>query len=151
MLGAVIGCLPLLLWRGQGKSVGYGNTIPGPAGILAAFIGEITTTAALVSIVFIFVGSKKLRNYTPFTMPFLFAVMVWAETVFSGCSTNPARSFGPAMISGIFNGFWIYLTAPFVGVVLTIGAFRWFHLHRKYHIKSARISFHDHPSPQTPQ
>src|SRR5258708_3801471 len=37
-LGAVIGSLPLLLWGNQGKSVGYGNTTPGMAGIPGAFV-----------------------------------------------------------------------------------------------------------------
>ncbi len=39
----------------------------------------------------------------------------------SGASMNPARSIGPALISGTFENLWIYLLAPFIGAVL--GAF----------------------------
>ena len=36
----------------------------------------------------------------------------------SGASLNPARSLGPALVSGELDSLWIYLTAPFVGGVL---------------------------------
>ena len=68
MLGAVVGCIPLLLWYKEGKSVNYGNTVPGKAGILAAFTGEMITTACLILVIFTFVGSKKtaqLHHRTP--------------------------------------------------------------------------------------
>jgi aquaporin Z len=151
MLGAVLGCLPLLLWHDQGKSIGYGITTPGAKGTWAAFTGEVLTTAALVTVIFIFVGDKRLRGYTPFTMPFLFGFMVWAETALSGCSTNPARSFGPAVISGIYTGYWIYIIAPVTGTLLAVAVFKWLRLHHYYHIESARISYHGHPSPQSPK
>jgi aquaporin NIP len=35
----------------------------------------------------------------------------------SGGSMNPARSFGPAIVSGDLTGIWIYLTAPVIGAV----------------------------------
>lgn len=149
MLGAIVGCIPLLLWQNQGKSINYGNTVPGSAGIWPAFVGELITTACLVIVIFIFVGSKKLRNYTPFTMPVLYGIMVWAETALSGCSTNPARSFGPAVVSGVYTAYWLYIAAPLTGVFLIVGIFTSFRLHHYYDIEAARISFHDHHSPNS--
>ncbi len=148
MIGAVIGCLPLLLWGEQGKSVHYGNTEPGNAGLLAAFFGEVLTTVTLITTIFLFVGSKKFRNYTPYTMPFLYGFMVWNEGPFSGCSTNPARSFGPAVISQVYTDYWLYMAAPLTGVVLVVGVFRLLRLHKYYHLEAARISYHESPTPQ---
>ena len=38
----------------------------------------------------------------------------------SGASMNPARSAGPARVSGDLHALWIYLLAPVVGA--TVGA-----------------------------
>ncbi len=146
MLGAAIGCLPLLLWKGQGKSIQYGITLPGSAGITAAFVGEMVTTAALIVVVFVFVGIKTLRHYTPFTMPPLYSFMVWAESAYSGCSTNPARSFGPAWLVNNYNDYWIYVAAPLLSAFVVAIVFRLLRLHQLLHIKAARISYHNAPT-----
>jgi aquaporin Z len=143
MAGAAIGCLPLLLWGDLGKSVRYGVTLPGSAGPTAAFAGEFIATVMLIVVLFIFVGNKDLRKYTPFTLPFLYGFMVWAESAYSGCSTNPARSFGPAFISKFFTHYWIYIVAPIAAAASVVGLFRLSQLHELLHIKSARTCYHE--------
>lgn len=149
MLGAVVGCLPLLWWGQQGASINYGNTVPSAAGLVPAFVGEVITTAALVTLLYVFVSSPKLRNYTPFTIPFLYSFMVWAEAPLSGCSTNPARSFGPAVISGVYTAYWLYWLAPVTGVLLVIGFVKALNFKRHHQMEAARVSYHDRPSPQS--
>ncbi|HKK20694.1 MAG TPA: aquaporin, partial [candidate division Zixibacteria bacterium] len=73
---------------------------------------------ALVLGLFLFIGHRRLSAYTPLLFPFLYAVMVFVEAPISGTSTNPARSIGPSVVSGIWHGWWIYLVGPAVGAWL---------------------------------
>ncbi|MFI5155918.1 MAG: MIP/aquaporin family protein [Chitinophagales bacterium] len=142
MAGAALGSLPLLIWGKEGQTVQYGMTLPGEAGLGMAFWGEVLATACLIFYLYIFIGTKKLRNFTPFGIPFLYCLLVWAETVYSGCSTNPARSFGPALIVGNFSYYWLYWIAPIAGVIMVTLFFRLLRLHRIYSIEAARLSYH---------
>jgi aquaporin Z len=119
MVGAIIGCFPLLLWGNMGESVYFGGTTPGPNYTVSqAFIGEIITTFTLVLLIIVFIGFRQIRRFTPFMVPFLYAIMVPLEADISGISTNPARSFGPAIISGVWTSFWIYIVGPLIGALL---------------------------------
>ena len=119
--GALAGSLPLLAWGAMGKSVAFGATLPG-AGYSTglALLGEIATTFALILCLFYFLQHRRLRAFTPALFPFLYAIMVFLEADVSGTSTNPARSFGPAMISGVWNAWWVYWLGPLVGMSLAV-------------------------------
>ncbi|PWB72844.1 hypothetical protein C3F09_06015 [candidate division GN15 bacterium] len=114
--GAIVGAVPLLLWGKVGGSVAFGATVPGPDfGIWIPLAGELITTFALVIGLLVFIGHRRLKTWTPLLFPFLYAVMVYLEAPISGTSTNPARSLGPAVISGEWRGWWIYFAGPMLG------------------------------------
>jgi len=119
LTGAIIGCLPLLIWGQMGRSIEFGVTIPGAGySTQAALLGEVITTFTMVSLLVIFIGFRRIRQFTPYMFPFLYAIMVPLEADISGISTNPARSLGPAVISGEWAGWWIYLIGPMTGAFL---------------------------------
>jgi aquaporin Z len=121
LTGAVLGCVPLLAWGSMGRSVAFGATLPGQIYPLRAVLwGEIWTTFCLITLLCVFIGFRQLRRFTPLMIPVLYAVMSYWEAPISGTSTNPARSLGPAIISGQWHGWWIYWVGPLIGTLLAI-------------------------------
>jgi len=119
LTGAVIGCLPLLVWGQMGRSIDFGVTVPGQGFTTqTAFLGEVITTFTMVLLLIVFIGFRQIRQFTPYMFPVLYAIMVPLEADISGISTNPARSFGPAVISGQWAAFWIYIAGPLTGALL---------------------------------
>jgi aquaporin Z len=120
LAGAVIGALPLLAWGSMGRSVAFGATLPGQGyAIRTVLLGEVITTFVMVSLLAVFLGFRRIRAYTPAIFPFLYAVMVYAESPISGTSTNPARSLGPAIVSGQWQGWWIFWVGPLTGAFVS--------------------------------
>jgi aquaporin Z len=123
--GAVLGAWPLLGWGLMGKSIDFGATCPG-SGYTAwqAMLGETVTTFGLIVGIFMFIGHRRLRSYTPLLFPFLYAAMVYLEAPVSGTSTNPARSLGPSLVSGNWHGWWVYWIGPLIGTLLALAVHR---------------------------
>jgi aquaporin Z len=121
LAGAFLGCLPLFIWGAIGRSIDFGATVPGKGySAETVMMGEAATTFGLVATLFIFIAFRRLRPFTPFVVPFLYALMVPLEADISGTSTNPARSFGPSIISGRWDGWWIYWLGPIIGTIIAI-------------------------------
>ncbi|HEX2661205.1 MAG TPA: aquaporin [Candidatus Acidoferrum sp.] len=70
-------------------------------------LGEVITTFGLVAGLCVFLGFRKLRPFTPWAFPFPYALMVYVQAPISGTSTNPARSLGPSIVSGPWQGWWL--------------------------------------------
>jgi aquaporin Z len=143
LTGASVGVLPLLGWGSMGRSVAFGATLPGKGyTIWTVVMGEVITTFALISGLCVFLGFRKLRQYTPALFPFLYAIMVYAEAPISGTSTNPARSLGPAILSGEWEGWWVYWAGPLIGMFLAILVFSFMakriEVAKLYHFESDR-------------
>jgi len=126
VLGAIIGTLLVaLVWGGRAASVRNGATLPGAGYPLwMVFLAEVSLTFLLVLSIFFFLSSHRLMPWTPLMVWILVGVMVWLEAPVSGTSLNPARSFGPALVSWLWNGHWLYWVAPPLGALLAVGAFR---------------------------
>jgi aquaporin Z len=126
MLGAIAGEAALVgAWKKYAASINNGMTLPGEGWALwQVFLAEVFITALLVLLIFIFVSNQRLMRWTPFMCWIVIAVMVWLEAPISGTSLNPARSFGPALLSGNWTGQWIYAVAPPLGGVVGLLLFR---------------------------
>jgi aquaporin Z len=143
LTGSLLGCLPLVVWGKMGRSIDFGASLPGQGySVWTVLLGEVVTTFGLIASLCVFLATRQLRRFTPAMIPFLYALMVPLEANISGTSTNPARSFGPAIVSGNFDGWWIYWVGPFLGTVVAIFACSFFasriEVAKVYHFDSDR-------------
>ncbi len=125
LAGAVLGAIPLLLWGRTGRSVAFGATLPQAGRADSAVLGgEIAATLCLILGLFLFLRHRRIRRFTPLLFPVLYAAMVFLEGPLSGTSTNPARSLGPAVVSGVWRGWWIYWVGPLAATVMGVAILR---------------------------
>lgn len=83
-----------------------------------AWILEAVATFFLTFVVFGTAVDPKAVKVGGFAIGLVVTLDILAIGPLTGGSMNPARSFGPALASGIFEGQFIYWTAPSVGSIL---------------------------------
>jgi len=99
-------------------TVNYAVTIPGPSGVWIAFIAETLISFLQLSMVLRVSNSKNLARYTGVFAGILVATYISVEAPYSGMSMNPARTFASAFPAQIWTAWWIYFTAPLLGMFL---------------------------------
>jgi aquaporin Z len=104
--------------------VGFVATRPGRFGEGVAFAAEVAI-AALLMLVVLFVSNRpRIARYTGLAAATLVFLYITFEDPLSGMSLNPARSLASIVPSGDVTGLWIYLTAPFVGMLAAAEIYR---------------------------
>jgi aquaporin Z len=121
LLGATLACLFLLAVFGNIQHLGA--TLPGPGyHNWQAFLMEIALTGGLLSVILGTasaaqnvgaIGALGVGGY-------IALAGLWAAPV-SGTSMNPARSFGPALVSGDWTAYWVYVAGPLIGAAIAVG------------------------------
>jgi aquaporin Z len=99
-------------------TVNYVVTVPGLEGVGVAFAAEACISFGLMLVVLIVSNHTKLNVWTGAFAGALVAIYIAFEAPFSGMSMNPARSFASALPANLWTGFWVYLTAPLLGMLL---------------------------------
>lgn len=146
LMGGVVGAVPLLFWGSAAQSVHDAATLPGPGGVLLATGGEALATFCLIAGLLLFVGSRRLRQFTPFLFPALYAILVWLEAPVSGTSTNPARSLGPALVAHEWQGWWVYWVGPVLGTALALAMLNALRPIIRWEVEVAKV-YHFHHDP----
>jgi aquaporin Z len=95
-------------------------TVPGPQGAGAAWLGEFIISAILMGTVLLVNRSRTLSRFTGVFAGILIFLFVTFEAPYSGFSMNPARTVASALPSGIWTQWWIYFTAPVIGMLTAI-------------------------------
>lgn len=97
-----------------------GASIPSIDATRAFVLETILTFILMIVIIHISTGSKEIGSVAGLAV----GSVILLEAMFAGpltnASMNPARSLGPALVSGHVQPLWIYLTAPFLGASLAV-------------------------------
>ena len=120
-VGGLIGLLVAAVAIGMAiehPAVNYVVTVPGSHGAGVAFLAEAGISFGLMLIVLIVSNQTKLNAWTGVFAGALVAAYITVEAPLSGMSMNPARSFASALPANLWTDFWIYLTAPIIGMLL---------------------------------
>ena len=123
LIGAIIGSLLLVtvvnseLADGALGAHALGPVVGSSAG--AGFLVEIILTFALLFVIFaVAVHKTGLAAYAPAAIGLVVLVDIMVGLPMTGASMNPARSLGPALVSGEWANHWIYWAGPIVGGLL---------------------------------
>ncbi len=119
LTGAVLGAttLAVLFVPPIGSATNLGATVPS-AGSGQALLLEVLLTAMLMFVITAVATDPRATSQ-------LAAVAIggtvalgalWGGPI-SGASMNPARSFGPALVSGMWHGHWLYWIGPIAGAL----------------------------------
>ncbi len=99
-------------------SVNYVVTVPGSGGPAVAFLAELAISFGLMLVVLIASNTDRLGRFTGLFAGILVATYIGIEAPLSGMSMNPARTFGSALPAHVWTAFWVYVTAPPLGMLL---------------------------------
>lgn len=121
LVGATLACLFLDAVFGNVEHLGA--TLPGSGyANWQALLMEVVLTLGLVSVI---LGTASAAQNVGAIAAlgvggYIALAGLWAAPV-SGVSMNPARSFGPALVSGHFQSYWVYLIGPLAGAIVAVG------------------------------
>jgi aquaporin Z len=101
-----------------------GMTVTGYEKLSTGILVEISLTAIFVWV--ILAVTKRGANHAPVAIALTLVGLHVAGIPFSGASVNPARSFGPAVVSGEVSQLWVYIVFPLVGAMVAWGLYKLF-------------------------
>jgi len=125
LIGAVIAGFALfIIFPKAPASIALGTTMLNEVFGITFSVGilvEIILTFFLALTIFALAFDK--RNATPFSgfsigMVLAFSIMIGGPL--TGAALNPARAFGPAVISGFYNNQLVFWIGPIVGAILAV-------------------------------
>lgn len=120
VLGAISASLLLKLLFGN--ILYLGSTLPtlpnGNAAVPVSFIMEFVFTFCLMFVIMsVSTDSRAEGSFAGLAIGFTVFLGALVAGPISGGSFNPARSIGPAIVSGCYEHLWLYIVTPILGAI----------------------------------
>jgi MIP family channel proteins len=107
----------IVLRSSLGDVASLGATTPAGSDT-QSFVWEVLMTATLLVVILAVATDARVVAVAAGAIGGTIALASLVGGPISGASLNPARSLGPALVSGELESLWIYLAAPLLGGVL---------------------------------
>ena len=109
-----------------GSYAGLGLNAPDyQYGLPLVFVAEAAATIFLMGVILAVLSIRCVRaEVVAAAVGGIVALDVFFLSSISGASMNPIRSLAPALVTGLFDDVWLYLTAPLAGAALAAVAYR---------------------------
>ena len=118
LMGAIFGAYMLTIFFGT-SDLNMGATAPSESvNFFNAFLIELTLTFFLVNAVLHCAIDNKAGNLAGLAIGSTLFICILAGGPLTGASLNPARSFGPMLITGNFSYIALYFFGPISGSIL---------------------------------
>jgi len=125
IVGAILGAY-FSNWVTANDLLGYNQVAPGFNNAQALFAEALMTSCLCLVVLFIIVENNVLVTYSPFVVGLTIFMCHMIGTPIDGTSINPARSFGPAIVTGRWTSQWIFWIGPFVGAIFAVIIYMFF-------------------------
>jgi MIP family channel proteins len=122
LAGAVAGAALLrIVWHGTPADLGA--TVPS-VGSGSALVYEAVMTGFLMFVIMaVATDTRAIGAAAAIAIGGTVALDSLFGGGVTGASMNPARSFGPALVAGEWQQFWIYVVGPVLGAMAAAGAY----------------------------
>jgi aquaporin NIP len=135
LVGAIVAALVLwFVW--PHKPANLGATVPTIAVGRAVIVEGVMTAMLMAVILSVATDTRAAGAPAAIAIGATIALDALFGGPLTGASMNPARSFAPALVSGEWRDFWVYLVGPFVGGAL--GAFAYQFVRGEYERPGSR-------------
>ena len=134
--GVLAGLLVLLLFHGAGASVNYGATavsskvVPHGSPWLGLIDEALGTFLLMWAVMAVAINPRGEPHVAGIAIGGALGLAVMVFGPATGAGLNPARWLGPALASGTYGDFWIYLIGPVLGAIAAAFGYRWLVLKR---------------------
>ncbi|RCV04739.1 hypothetical protein SEVIR_1G025500v4 [Setaria viridis] len=116
MLGATLASGTLRLMFG-GRHEHFPGTLPTGSDVQSLVLEIITTFYLMFVISGVATDNRAIGELAGLAVGATILLNVLIAGPVSGASMNPARSVGPALVSGQYRSIWVYVVGPVVGAV----------------------------------
>ena len=128
--GVLAGLLVLLLFHDAGAPVHYGATaidasvIPGGSPWLGLVAEAVGTFMLMWAVMAVAVNPRGEKHFAGLVIGGALGLAVMVVGPATGAGVNPARWLGPALASGSYPDFWIFIVGPVAGALVAAFGYR---------------------------